>query len=103
MGVCEAVDRYSSRDRVTIQLAEHFDYRSVHHFKQSYQGNLNDALEVVVDMAFTRYIDSSGIALLMRLCHWVTHPACVVKVTHCRPSVRQILVLAKCEGRFVFE
>jgi anti-anti-sigma factor len=103
MGVCEAVDSFTNNNSVTIQLAEHFDYRSVHHFKQAYQGNLNEVIEVVVDMAFTRYIDSSGIALLMRLCHWVSHPACVVKVTHCRPAVRQILALARCEGRFVFE
>jgi anti-anti-sigma factor len=103
MGVCEAVVPLTNNDSVTIQLAEHFDYRSVHHFKQAYQGNLNNAIEVVVDMAFTRYIDSSGIALLMRLCHWVSHPGCVVKITHCRPAVRQILVLARCEARFVFE
>jgi anti-anti-sigma factor len=103
MGVSEAVVPLTNNDSVTIQLAEHFDYRSVHHFKQAYQGNLNNAIEVVVDMAFTRYIDSSGIALLMRLCHWVSHPECVVKVTHCRPAVRQILALARCEARFVFE
>jgi anti-anti-sigma factor len=103
MGVCEAVNPFTNNDSVTIQLAEHFDYRSVHHFKQAYQGSLNEVMEVVVDMAFTRYIDSSGIALLVRLCHWVGQPACVVKVTHCRPAVRQILVLARCEGRFVFE
>jgi anti-anti-sigma factor len=102
MGVCEAVDPFNNNS-VTIQLAEHFDYPSVHHFKQAYQGNLNNAMEVVVDMAFTRYIDSSGIALLIRLCHWVGQPACVVKVTHCRPAVRQILALARCEARFVFE
>jgi anti-anti-sigma regulatory factor len=70
---------------------------------KAYQGSLNDVMEVVVDMAFTRYIDSSAIALLIRLCHWVGQPACVVKVTHCRPAVRQILALARCEGRFVFE
>ena len=102
MGICEAVDPFTNNS-VTIQLAEHFDYRSAHHFKQAYQGSLDEVMEVVVDMAVTRYIDSSGIALLIRLCHWVSQPACVVKVTHCRPAVRQILALARCEGRFVFE
>jgi anti-anti-sigma regulatory factor len=103
MSACEVEESFPARKSVTIQLPEHFDYRSIHSFKRVYQRGLVDTSEVVVDMAFTRYIDSSGIALLLCLFQWLGHPASVIRITHCRPSIRQILALAKCEGRFAFE
>jgi anti-anti-sigma factor len=103
MGACEVVESLSPQHSVTIQLAEHFDYRSIHHFQQLYQGKLENVVEVVVDMAFTRYVDSSGIALLLCLYQWLSNPQSIVRITHCRPAVRQVLALARCDGKFIFD
>ena len=103
MGALELVDTVAQPSNVTIQLSEHFDYRSIHQFKQCYRHRLSGVAEVVVDMAFTRYIDSSGIALLLSLYHWLGSPTAIVKITHCRPTMKQILVVARCDNRFVFE
>ncbi len=99
---CETLETMPGCQRVTIQLPEHFDYRSIHTFRQLYQRALSAEEEVVVDMAFTRYLDSSGIALLLCLHQWLKHPAGTVKINHCRADLRQILKLGRCENKFLF-
>ena len=44
-----------------------------------------------VDMTHTRYVDSSGVALLHCLQHWIDAPMVVVRVINCHPNIYQIL------------
>lgn len=74
---------------------EHFDYRSIHTFKNLCNEKLDVAAHVVIDMQKTRYIDSSGVALLYCLQHWIKAPQVSVQVINCSPDMRCLLSLGR--------
>lgn len=76
---------------VNVDLDEHFDYRSIHHFKCLRGDKSEQWVEVVVDMSRTRFMDSSGVALLLCLFKWIKAPHVVVRISHCSPAIRSIL------------
>jgi anti-anti-sigma factor len=80
-------------DPVLLEVStdEHFDYRSIHRFKNLCTERLAGDAHVTVDMSHTRYIDSSGVALLHCLQHWIDAPMVVVRVINCCPDIHQIL------------
>ncbi len=78
-----------------ITADEHLDYRSIHSFKNVCPRKLDTPAHVVIDMAHTRYVDSSGVALLHCLRHWVKAPLVTVQVVNCEPGMRRVL----CTGR----
>ena len=78
-----------------ITLEEHFDYRSIQQFRKLSTDKMQESVQVLVDMRATRYIDSSGIALLHCLRHWIRSPEVSVELLNCSAELRQILPLSK--------
>jgi anti-anti-sigma factor len=74
-----------------VELSEHFDYRSIHRFRNLCTEKMSTDVHVVVDMAATRYVDSSGVALLHCLQKWINAPMVIVQVVNCCPEMRRIL------------
>ena len=96
MGVVTACRDHPETVILRLNLSEHFDFRSIHSFRNLYTEKSLSNVEVVVDMSATRYIDSSGIALLECLRHWIKAPkATVVRITNCCPQLHEVLLLSK--------
>lgn len=84
-----------------IQLGEHFDFRSIHSFRQYSKERFEIDTEVIVDMSETRYIDSSGVALLLCLYQWVHAPHVTVSAVNCDPAIRHILAHSQCGEKII--
>ena len=78
-----------------MTLGEHFDYRSIHSFRNFCKEKLLVDAHVQIDMKHTRYVDSSGVALLHCLQQWIHAPLVVVQVINCRPEIRKILAQSR--------
>lgn len=88
---------------LTISLKEHFDYRSIHEFRTLCPSKMDCWVEVVIDMSKTRYMDSSGIALLLCLKKWINAPHVTLRVIHCNSEIRHILELSHCEDKITID
>ena len=74
-----------------ISADVHLDYRSIPTFKNLCNDKLAVPAHVIVDLAKTRYIDSSGVALLHCLRHWINAPSVTLQVINCPPELRHCL------------
>ena len=84
---------------LTLKLNERFDYESIHSFHRVLrQAQPED--EIVVDMGCTRYIDSSGLGLLIGLQRAMRSQHKPIAVINCCPAIRQILKACHLERRF---
>ena len=99
MSACEAIKDKINQHQLHIQLGEHFDYRSIHSFRQFSKERFKKDTEVIIDMAETRYIDSSGVALLLCLYQWVRAPEVIVTVINCNPVIENILNHSHCGNK----
>ncbi|MEE8059010.1 MAG: STAS domain-containing protein [Pseudomonadales bacterium] len=95
MSASEAYEKHPGSIVLRLSLGEHFDYRSIHTFRNLYTGKLQDNVYVVIDMAATRYVDSSGVALLHCLQYWINASIVTVQVINCCPELSRILTLSK--------
>ena len=91
MTAVESYDRHPEPILFRVGVDEHFDYRSIPTFKNLCNDKLDREALVIVDMARTHYADSSGIALLRCLNHWIRAPRVTVQVINCTPQMRRIL------------
>lgn len=102
-----AIPLFKNNNRVvdeeyTVFLDEHFDYRSIHTFRRSCPKEILSGMKVTIDMQATRYIDSSGVALLVSLYHQIRTEGVCVNVINCRPEVKRILSICHLEDKFTF-
>lgn len=88
---------------VTIVLEEHFDFRSINSFRAQCCGKYKENVDVVIDMSATRYMDSSGVALLLCLYQWVRAPKVKVYISNCHSDIRDILSRSRLGGKFILE
>jgi anti-anti-sigma factor len=100
MSACEAYQG-NAKQQLHIQLGEHFDFRSIHSFRQYSKEQFAKETEVVVDMQSTRYIDSSGVALLLCLFQWVHAPHVTVSAINCNPAIKHILLMSQCGDKVI--
>ncbi len=101
MSACELAVSPALRKVLNIELSEHFDYRSIHSFRRFCRERFDCETEVIIDMAATRYIDSSGVALLMCLYQWIKAPLVTVIVVNCAPAVETLLRRSICKDKIV--
>lgn len=81
---------------VTITVGEHLDYRSIQCFRELCHERYQDDVEIHVDLSATRYVDSSGVALLLCLYQWMIAPHLQVRLQHCCAELREIFERARC-------
>jgi anti-anti-sigma factor len=105
MAACEVLktnDAMNPRNnchRLSVELNEHFDFREIHSFRNFSKQRFEKAVDVVIDMSRTRYIDSSGVALLLCLYNWVRAPKVNVIAINCSPAITEILNSSQCGSR----
>ena len=103
MSAIESYQEHPDPVILQIHLDEHFDYRSIHRFRNLCTEKLDGDAHVVVDMKATRYIDSSGVALLQCLQQWIDAPMVIVQVVNCCPELRRILTLSRLSATILID
>lgn len=79
-----------------------FDFNSHREFRDAYQGK-SPALNYLVDLRGTEYMDSSALGMLLLLREHAGGEKAKIRITNARTEIRSILSVANFEKMFVIE
>ena len=96
--------RTSSDGRVvTIDISGRFDFSVYQEFRQVYEQAQDVALQYIIDLRQTDYMDSSALGMLLLLREHAGGDRASIKIVHCRPEVKKILTIANFHQLFHFD
>jgi anti-anti-sigma factor len=84
----------------TIKIAGRFDFSSQRDFRNAYKKDAEDAINFIVDLSETEYIDSSALGMLLLLNEHAESLNGHVKLSKPAPAIRDILSVANFEKLF---
>ena len=79
---------------VTIGISGRFDFSVHQEFRQVYEQAQGVAVQYIIDLRQTEYMDSSALGMLLLLREHAGGDRANVKIVHCRPEVHKILTIA---------
>ena len=79
---------------ITIGINGRFDFSLHEAFRQVYEKPSGAAVQYVIDLSHTAYLDSSALGMLLLLREHAGGEQAQVKIVHCRPEVKKILTIA---------
>lgn len=79
---------------VTIDISGRFDFSVHQEFRQVYEQAQDTALQYIIDLRQTEYMDSSALGMLLLLREHAGGDRANVKIVHCQPEVKKILTIA---------
>ncbi len=88
--------------RVVITPGDRFDFGSHREFTASYE-DVDPSAEVVVDMRFVHYLDSSALGMLLMLREHLGDDQANVRIVHAGGGIRKILEIANFQQLFPIE
>ena len=83
-----------SGDKVTISVAGKFDFQLYDEFRASYVDTAGTGIAYVVDLAATKYLDSSALGMLLLLREHAGGESSNIEIVQAAPEVRKILDVA---------
>ncbi len=85
---------------VTIKVNGRFDFNAHQAFRDSYR-NFNDpAVQYVIDLKDTEYMDSSALGMLMLLHRHVGERKNAIRIINAKPGIRRVLEIARFDKKF---
>lgn len=92
-------------NQLIIQTGEMFNFQCQQEFRQSYEENLNREIKsIAVDFQGTRYIDSSGLGMLLVFRDYVEKTFNNfdrnIQLINCMPDVKQVFRIANFDRFF---
>lgn len=88
---------------VTIKIKGKFDFSLHSDFRKSYKDIKLDAGQYIVDLAFTDYIDSSALGMLLLLKEHADLQSAEVRIINYNDEVREILHIASFDKLFTLD
>jgi anti-anti-sigma factor len=91
-----ALATYTSPDGgiITIDISGRFDFSVHQEFREVYEKAAGTAIQYIIDLRQTEYLDSSALGMLLLLREHAGGDRAHVKIVHCRPEVKKILTIA---------
>ncbi len=78
---------------VTLEMPERFDF-SVHtEFRKAYENN-NSARKYIINLGRTRYMDSSGLGMLLQLREYLGGDTSSIRIKNGDENIKEILAIA---------
>ncbi len=92
----------ASGDTVTIKISGRFDFSIHRDFRHAYEKAKPTSSQpcFVVDLSGTEYMDSSALGMLLLLREHAGSDNSNVKITNCRPVIKEILDIANFDKLF---
>jgi len=87
---------------LTIQISGTLNGQIQRDFKECYRASATTMTEFVIDMAQCEFADSSGLGLLLIL-HGATKASALkpkLRITNCRPNIKEILRISRFDQYF---
>ena len=79
---------------ITIDISGRFDFSLHQEFRQVYEHTPGAAVQYIIDLSHTEYLDSSALGMLLLLREYAGGDQANITIVHCRPQVKKILTIA---------
>lgn len=79
---------------ITIGVNGRFDFNMHQEFRKIYEQERPHDAHYVIDLGQAEYLDSSALGMLLLLREHAGGDQANVRIVHCRPEIRKILVTA---------
>lgn len=92
-----------AENTLTIKVQGRFDFSSLQAFRSAYENQQKKAQRYVIDLKESDYLDSSALGMLLALRDYAGGDGSDVKIIHCNPDIKKILVITKLDELFKIE
>ncbi len=88
---------------LTIKISGRFDFSSHQDFRKAYESVSQPSLGFVIDMSSAEYLDSSALGMLLLMREHAGGDKADIKISNCRPQIKNILKVANFAKLFKVE
>ena len=88
---------------LTINISGRFDFSSHQDFRKAYESLSQPNVGYVIDMADAEYLDSSALGMLLLMREHAGGDRADIKISNCRPQIKNILKVANFAKLFKVE
>jgi len=92
-----------AEDILTITVKGRFDFSSLQAFRNTYENLPKKPAHYVIELAESDYLDSSALGMLLALRDYAGGDTADIRIAHCNPDIRKILVITKLDELFKVE
>lgn len=85
---------------LTIRIQGRFDFGALQYFRSTYENVKMPVNKYIVDLANADYLDSSALGMLLALRDHAGGDDANVRIAHCQPDVKKILLVTKLDELF---
>jgi len=98
-----AANYAEAEDTLTIVVKGRFDFSSLQAFRNTYENLKKKPAHFVIELAESDYLDSSALGMLLALRDYAGGDSADIRILHCNPDIRKILVITKLDELFKVE
>jgi anti-anti-sigma factor len=88
---------------LTIKISGRFDFSSHQDFRKAYESVSQPNLGFVIDMSSAEYLDSSALGMLLLMREHAGGDKADIRISNCRPQIKNILKVANFAKLFKVE
>ena len=88
---------------VIINISGRFDFSSHQDFRKAYESLSQPNIGYVIDMSNAEYLDSSALGMLLLMREHAGGDQANIKISNCRPQIKNILKVANFAKLFKVE
>ena len=88
---------------LTIKISSRFDFSSHQDFRKAYESVSQPNLGFVIDMSSAEYLDSSALGMLLLMREHAGGDKADIRISNCRPQIKNILKVANFAKLFKVE
>jgi len=88
---------------LTIKISGRFDFGSHQDFRKAYESISQPNLGFVIDMSSAEYLDSSALGMLLLMREHAGGDKADIRISNCRPQIKNILKVANFAKLFKVE
>tara|TARA_Y100001934_G_C12247735_1_gene723509 strand:+ start:412 stop:717 length:306 start_codon:yes stop_codon:yes gene_type:complete len=88
---------------LTIKISGRFDFSSHQDFRKAYESASQPNLGFVIDMSNAEYLDSSALGMLLLMREHAGGDKADIRISNCRPQIKNILKVANFAKLFKVE
>lgn len=86
-----------------ISVSGRFDFNALQSFRKAYENTAINPRTFIVDLKESDYLDSSALGMLLALRDHACEQGAGIKIIHCNPDVKKILIITKLDELFNVE
>jgi anti-anti-sigma factor len=101
-------NKLKDNDTLEICIEGPFDFMLLNEFRDSYRDNTDTSTgkpysNYVINLRTTSSIDSSALGMLLNMKRFLDKKDREIRITHCPPQIKKILIISRFDKKFLID